>query len=96
MVTCPNCQSKFNYTENTKRIPIEADLFEVGIHCPTCRYWIHSFVENVEIARLRNRFAQVPNKTSFDGLSLKSKIAKKHDELQQRYVHLKKSRVVNV
>lgn len=45
--TCTTCQQKFDFRQVGYTVrQIDADLKEIGIECPNCQEWYHSYFTN--------------------------------------------------
>lgn len=54
-ITCPNCASEHMLEQVSKKYELaeHKGTFEVGIECPDCNLWTHSFFVNARLAGLR-------------------------------------------
>lgn len=61
-VECTQCKRSVKLERCTKQRKLSRDVVDIGILCPHCDHWTHSFYETTEVKRLRAQLATVKGK----------------------------------
>ena len=61
-VECTQCKRSVKLERCTKQRKLSHDVTDVGILCPHCDHWTHSFYETTEVKRLRAQLNAVKSK----------------------------------
>lgn len=61
-VECTQCKRSVKLERCTKQRKLSHGVMDVGILCPHCDHWTHSFYETAEVKRLRAQLDTWKNK----------------------------------
>lgn len=83
-VTCSKCQGEAPLqTMLTQRtVPAHPTVTEVGLECPTCHYWQHSYFEDRRLRREQAKLADVRLSLQDNG---NRRNRRRYDTLKRRY-----------
>lgn len=90
VVSCPECKRSINLERCIRQRPLAAvdGVTEVGIECPACQHWTHSFYETAEIKRARAELETVKGGTLEAITASKEKFAVIYKGEQERVAGL--------
>lgn len=60
VVTCEGCKRSVKLERCIKQKKLDRNLADVGIECPHCKHWTHSFYETPAIKRAREAIQAAP------------------------------------
>lgn len=52
-IICPACKASYPMAKGLQERPITEGVSEVGLLCPACQHWTHSYYETASIAEQR-------------------------------------------
>ena len=95
-IECIACKGEHDTKEAFDRYEIEHGVFAIGLKCPHCNYYIHSYFEDGQLIVLRqsvNRalkvFQQTKQQNHWKEYQRKRDILNKtHDKVKKKYAHL--------
>lgn len=71
-VECTQCKRAVKLERCTKQRKLNRDVVDVGILCPHCDHWTHSFYETTEVKRLRAQLNAVKAKAGVTPTEVKT------------------------
>lgn len=86
LVVCNNCQKEFDMVTNTQRIK-KAQITDIGLKCPHCKFFFHSYYLNTELIRKQKLLRKLRN----NPILFKNKQAKYKkifDAAQEKYANV--------
>lgn len=95
-IQCGNCNQEFALQDGQAHKEFESGLIGIGLECPHCHFYIHSFFQDDNLRKLRqsvNRALALFKKEKTqkrwqDYLRKRDNLNTIHDEVQQKYAHL--------
>lgn len=77
-IECNGCQQSFKLDQVLSERKLDNDISEVGLICPGCQKWYHSYFSNDELENLRNQLGNSPIRKK------RREYKKKFDRLQKK------------
>lgn len=87
-IVCDNCHKEVSPSQKQKKL--KKGFFEVGLECPGCGFWVHSYYSNPELEKAQQilaNFKKRSTRSHLDRWKYERKIAefmRQHQKVQER------------
>jgi hypothetical protein len=88
-IICDNCHQEISPTQNKRKL--RKGFFEVGVVCPLCGFWVHSYYSNDELElaqKILANFKKLSTRSPQHRQRYERKIVefmRQHQKIQERF-----------